>query len=375
VSAPAPRGISVEVPAQRTSYEVIVRPGALDALHSFLPPASRCVIITDHHVAPLHGVHVLDALRDNGLTVDLLDFTAGEANKTRATWTQLTDRMLHLGVGRDACVLALGGGVVGDLAGLVAATYMRGLPVVQVPTTLLAMIDAAIGGKTGVDVEHGKNLVGAFHHPHAVIADPLVLKTLPPLQLRAGLAEAIKHGAILDAGHFEWINDNAQGLLSLDPGAVTALVTRSVELKGSVVAEDPLEHGRRAVLNFGHTIGHALELCSGYSLLHGLAVAAGMRAEAHAGELAGITADGTADRLASLLRACELPFSMPRVDADTVLDAMRMDKKSRAAAPRVVLLANIGCCARTQDGKWTHALPRDVLHQAVQEVIRDADNV
>jgi 3-dehydroquinate synthase len=372
---PAPRGIRVEVPVQRTAYDVIVRPGALDVLHSFLPPAARCVIITDHHVAPLHGERVLDALRGHGLAADLLDFSAGEANKTRAAWSQLTDRMLQLGVGRDACVIALGGGVVGDLAGLVAATYMRGLPVVQVPTTLLAMIDAAVGGKTGVDVEHGKNLVGVFHHPHAVIADPLVLNTLPPQHLRAGLAEAIKHGAILDAAHFDWIREHAQRLLSLDPEAVSALVRRSVELKGSVVAEDPLEHGRRAVLNFGHTVGHALELCSGYSLLHGFAVAAGLRAEARAGELAGITAEGTADRVTSLLRACELPLAVRGVDVDAVLNGMRLDKKTRASAPRVVLLAVIGRCARTEDGKWTHALPRDVLRQAVQEVIRDRDNV
>jgi 3-dehydroquinate synthase len=375
VSVPAPRGIRVEVPVQRTAYDVIVRPGVLDELHSFLPPASRYVVITDHHVAPLHGARVLDALRGHGLTADLLDFTAGEANKTRSTWTQLTDRLLGLGAGRDACVIALGGGVVGDLACLVAATYMRGLPVVQVPTTLLAMVDAAVGGKTGVDVEHGKNLVGVFHHPHAVIADPLVLNTLPPQQLRAGLAEAVKHGAILDAAHFDWIHDNAQRLLSLDPEAVSALVTRSVELKGSVVAEDPREHGRRVLLNFGHTVGHALELCSGYTLLHGFAVAAGLRAEARAGELAGITADGTADRVTSLLRACELPLSVPGLDADRVLDGMRMDKKTRAAAQRVVLLAVIGRCARTDDGKWTHALPRHVLRQAVQEVIRDRDNV
>src|SRR5690606_4159708 len=198
------------------------------------------------------------------------------------------------GFGRDCCVIALGGGVAGDIAGFVAATYMRGVPFVQLPTTLLAMIDASVGGKTGVDTAAGKNLVGAFHAPRIVIIDPLTLRTLPETELRSGLAEAVKHGAILDAAYFDWIADHVDDLLARDHAALEYLIARSVDLKANVVSEDPLESDRRAILNFGHTVGHALERCTNYRLPHGFAVSAGMCAEAALGQAAGFTNRGAA---------------------------------------------------------------------------------
>jgi 3-dehydroquinate synthase len=252
---------------------------------------------------------------------------------------------------------------------------MRGLPLVQAPTSVLAMIDAAVGGKVGIDVTRGKNLVGAFHQPRVVVIDPLVLRTLPRDEIRCGLAEAVKHGAILDRAYFDWIAADAASLLALEPSAVQRLVGRSIELKAGVVAEDPHERGRRAVLNFGHTVGHALELYSGYAVPHGFGVSVGMVAEALAGERIGITPPGTAQRIAGVLEKCNLPTWLPAQafdgPAEGVLEAARLDKKSRDATPRVVLLAEMGRCAAAEDGSWTHRVPGDVLLGTIREVIRD----
>jgi 3-dehydroquinate synthase len=322
-------------------------------------------------VAGLYGERVVESLRSARLTTDLLTFPAGEANKTRQQWLELSDRMFALGCGRDSCVVALGGGVTGDLAGFVAATYMRGVPLIQAPTTLLAMIDASVGGKTGVDTPSGKNLIGAFHPPRAVLADTRLLDTLPDTELRSGLAEAVKHGAILDADYFDWITAHAHAILEREPAHLGQLVSRSVELKARVVAADPLEHGERAILNFGHTVGHALELHAAYGIPHGFAVAAGMLIEAAAGEAAGITAAGTRDRLQETLGRCRVPASAA-ADPAELLPAMRLDKKARGARARFVLLAQIGRTARTAAGEWTHELPESVVNAALRRVIRDA---
>jgi 3-dehydroquinate synthase len=211
-------------------------------------------------------------------------FPAGEWNKTRETWSALTDQLLAAGIGRDGAVVAVGGGVVGDVAGFVAATVLRGIPYVQVPTTLLAMIDSSIGGKTGVDTVHGKNLVGAFHQPRAVIADVNTLTTLPPVHRSAGMAEALKHGFIADAIYLESLVRDRDRILDAEPGALLETVRRSVEIKAAVVADDERELGRRAILNFGHTVGHAIETVCGYEILHGEAVAMGMIVEAELGK-------------------------------------------------------------------------------------------
>jgi 3-dehydroquinate synthase len=287
------------------------------------------------------------------VTVDLLSFPAGEAHKTRAEWALLSDGMFAGGVGRDAAVLALGGGVTGDLAGFVAATYMRGIPLVQLPTTLLAMIDSSVGGKTGVDTPAGKNLVGAFLQPAVVAADTATLHTLPAAEIRAGLAEAIKHGAIADAAYFEAIAADLPALAALEPAALQRLIVRSVEIKAEVVGRDEKESGPRKMLNFGHTLGHAVEALSGYRLLHGEAVAIGMVLEARLGEAMGVTEVGTADRITEVLSAAGLPTRLPeRMSAAAVLAATRTDKKARRGRVEYALIERIGAASAGGDGTW-----------------------
>src|ERR687890_1917294 len=251
-------------------------------------PAHHYAIVSDESVAPLYAQPLALSLAAHA-PVSLHVIPSGEEHKTRETWARVTDGMLDAGCGRDTTVVALGGGVVGDLAGFVAATFMRGVPVVQCPTTLLAMIDASIGGKTGVDTAAGKNLVGAFHPPAAVLADVETIRTLPIEQRRSGLVEAIKHGVISDA----------------------EAVARSVEIKAEVVRADEREHGRRKTLNLGHTIGHALEHVSEYALLHGEAVAIGMVLEARIAERLGVADAGTAEQIEAVLRRGGLPVARP----------------------------------------------------------------
>lgn len=347
-------------PPTPAGYEVVVESGSLARLGAHVTeaaPGHRYAIIADDIVAGLYGEAALRALESAGLEAEVFTFPGGEAHKTRATWAALIDRLLEAGLGRDGVIVGLGGGVACDVAGFVASTYMRGLPVVQVPTSLLAMVDASVGGKTGVDTTHGKNLVGAFHQPRRVVADPDVLKTLPDRELRCGLAEAVKHGAIMDADYLAWIESRADAILARDPDALTALVRRSVEIKASIVAADPLEEGARKALNFGHTVGHALEAVADYSLPHGYAVAIGMVAEAEAGEGAGLTAPGTAETLRRILLRLGLPVDLPEgLPTDRLIEVMLLDKKVRKSRAHFALLERVGAVARAPDGGWTHAL-------------------
>lgn len=368
-----PGGAFADAAAGLLPYRVLVGAGALGALDSLVAgiAADRWVVIADAAVAAYHADAVLAQLTGaSGRPALLLTVPPGEAHKSREHWATLTDRMLAAGCGRDTAVLALGGGVVGDLAGFVAATYMRGLPVVQAPTTLLAMVDASVGGKVAVDTPAGKNLVGAFHPPALVVIDPTTLATLPAADLRAGAVEALKHGVIASPAHFA----DAAALLAHEananaPDALAALVAASVGIKARVVADDPRERGRRHVLNFGHTIGHAIELLSGYTLRHGEAVAIGMVVEATAAERAGITAVGTADRIRGALTVGGLPTSPPpTIDADAILDAARLDKKARRGAVEYAVPTHIGAMA-DGGGRWTLPLP-DALVRAALEACR-----
>ncbi len=330
-------------------------------------PAASYVVISDSNVAPLHAEQVVNRIGDVAPT-QLITFPAGERHKTRKTWSTITDQMIEAGVGRDGAVIAVGGGVVGDVAGFVAATYMRGIPYVQVPTTLLAMIDSSIGGKTGVDTRAGKNLVGAFHQPKLVLADVATLETLPAKEFTAGIAEAVKHGAITDADYLTRLADQHREILEHDSEAVTALVAGSMAIKASVVMNDEREQGRRAVLNFGHTVGHAVEAASGYELLHGEGVAIGMAIEAQLGANLGVTDADTQPRLCSTLELFGLPRSLPSdVPVETLLDLMRHDKKARDHGLRFTLLKRLGEIARPEDGGWTHSVSQteigETLHQ------------
>jgi 3-dehydroquinate synthase len=296
-----------------------------------------CLIVSNETVAPLY----LDRLKANLASSDTrtVELPDGEEFKTLATAGIVLDALIGGGANRDTTVVALGGGVVGDIAGFAAACYMRGVAFIQVPTTLLAQVDSSVGGKTGVNHPQGKNLIGAFHQPRIVLIDTSTLVTLPARELRAGLAEVIKHGAIADIVFFEWLEKNISALLELNPDAVAYAVQRCCEIKAEVVAEDEREAGRRALLNFGHTFGHAIEHCLGYGeWLHGEAVAAGM---VMAAQLSGIDGDEVL-RLQNLLVSAGLPARPPSVGAQAMLDAMGMDKKVLQKQLRFVLLDKLG---------------------------------
>jgi 3-dehydroquinate synthase len=333
-----------------------------------LAPAYRYAVITDSNVGPLYAEKIRDQFETG--SIEVLTIPAGESNKTRETWARLTDQMLAQRYGRDSAVIALGGGVVGDVAGFVAATFMRGIPVIQVPTTLVAMVDASIGGKTGVDTPAGKNLVGAFHPPAAVLVDPQLLTTLPLRELRAGIAEIVKHGVIADEVYLRAVASSASDMLSAGGSTsdwVLPLIVRSVEIKADIVSRDEREEGLRKTLNFGHTIGHAVELVSGYSLLHGEAVAIGMALEARLAERIGVAQTGTAAAITEVLQSAELPTDLPPgFGPDVVIGAMKSDKKGVSGKMRFALPSRIGAMAGAKTG-WTVSVGDDQLREVLDE--------
>lgn len=368
--------IGVAVPAESVrDYEIQVDPGGLDRLGDTCAaaPAQRYAVIADSHVADLYGRRAVEALESAGLDADLFSFPAGEWNKSAEQWAGLCAELMEEGFGRDSAVVALGGGVTGDLAGFVASTYMRGVPVIQVPTTLLSMVDSSVGGKTGIGAGPVKNALGTFHHPAAVMIDPELLGTLPRYQRISGIAEAVKAAAIRDAEFLTWIEDRATALRDGEVDATTGLIERSVGIKAQVVAEDPQERGLRAVLNFGHTFGHALESLTGFAVLHGEAVAAGMRMEARLGESVGVTAPGVGEKLDQVLARCGLPEVLePPLDLDELLERARPDKKSKGGDLRWVLLAELGKVAAGEDGGFTHAIPAAACRGPLEAALRDA---
>lgn len=346
------------------SYPVYVEAGVLSRLDELVRrhlPGRRAVMIAD---AAVHELYRAGRLGTAAKNLETITFASGEKSKTRESWAQLTDSLTQKGCGRDTGVVALGGGVTGDLAGFVAATYMRGLPYMQVPTTLLAMLDASVGGKTGVDTPHGKNLVGAFHPPVAVIADPCTLATLPEREFRSGLAEAVKHGLIADQAYFSWMEANAGGLTSRDPPTLTRLIRRSVEIKAEVVAGDERESGRRAILNAGHTVAHALEQVSGYQVPHGEAVSLGLVVECELAEQLGIAPAGLRWRVAGLLTRLGLPEHLPvRLEQSALLGTMGSDKKNRGGQIHFALAARLGEMHR--ENGWTTAVPEEAIRAAM----------
>jgi 3-dehydroquinate synthase len=336
-------------------YPVEIAPGGLAGAEGFVArvaPDRRLAVITDRTVARLVPQRV---------KAPVLVVPAGEGSKSRTRWQGLTDRLLDLGYGRDSAIVALGGGVVGDLAGFVAATYLRGVPVVQVPTSLLAMVDASIGGKTGVNTRHGKNLVGAFHPPAGVFIDPTVTRTLRAADLRTGLVEAVKHGLTADRGYLEWIDRSLDLLLDRNEEALVGLVRRSVELKAEIVAGDERESGRRAILNAGHTVGHALELVTEYRLSHGDAVALGLIVEAVIAGHEGLAPDNLPAELAERFGRMGVPLELPpAADDDRLLRAMAHDKKAVGGALRFALVRSAPA-----DGEWTTEVPEAVVRQSL----------
>jgi 3-dehydroquinate synthase len=306
------------------------------------------LVVTNTTIAPLYLDRVRAGLE--GLAHATLVLPDGEAHKTLSSSANLFEALGQLGATRDATILALGGGVIGDLAGFAAACWMRGIDFVQMPTTLLAMVDSSIGGKTGVNLPVGKNLVGAFHQPRAVVADTGTLATLPDREYRAGLAEVVKYGAIGDTAFFDWLERHADALNGRDDAALAEAIATSCRHKAGVVARDEHERGERALLNFGHTFGHALETAGGYGkLLHGEAIAIGMVLAARLSADLGRASDADAERLAALLVALGLPVTLPPSDPVRLLDLMRLDKKNTGSHLRLILWRGIGAAEIVAD--------------------------
>ena len=329
-------------------YRIAIGPQLLQAGDSLAAHlrGRHALVVSDGNVAPLYARQVGEALRSASPDACIAEYVMppGEQAKTLGHFTAALDALAALGATRDACVYALGGGVVGDLAGFAAACWMRGIDCVQLPTTLLAMVDSSVGGKTAVDLPQGKNLVGAFHPPRAVFADTATLRTLPGRELRAGFAEVVKYGAIVDAPFLDWLAANADALLAGDDTALAEAIARSCAHKAAIVERDPFEHGERALLNFGHTFAHAIETAQDYGTLnHGEAVAIGMVLAARLAAALGLSADTDTVVLRALLQRFDLPTALPEgLDPDTLLAHMRLDKKAQASGLRFVLWDGLG---------------------------------
>ncbi len=337
----------VRVELGERSYDIVIGSGILGRVAEFLQPlqlGKRGVVITDSNIWAVHAPALQDALQNAGYETEVLTVPAGEPSKSLRQAERLLEKLPGCGLDRKSFVIALGGGVVGDLAGFVAATYLRGLPYVQVPTTLLAQVDSSVGGKTGVNLPQGKNLVGAFHQPVLVLADTDTLKTLPQRELRAGFAEVIKHGAIRDEEFFTWLEGEHNRVFALQPDAVAHVVRRCCEIKADMVSRDEREAGLRAILNFGHTIGHAMEALADYvGLLHGEAISMGMCCAARLSVMRAGLVEADAKRICELIAASGLPTKLgDKYKIEDLFEAMRLDKKAHAGKLRFVLLKKLG---------------------------------
>lgn len=335
--------ISVAVKLGQRSYPIHIGPGLLErpALVGDAIAARQILVVTNEIVAPLYLDRLRAGLPDRAVSITVLP--DGEQHKTLTSFAAIIDSLVEARFHRDCCIVALGGGVIGDVAGFAAASYQRGVDFVQVPTTLLAQVDSSVGGKTAVNHPRAKNMIGAFYQPKCVLADTDTLRTLPARELGAGIAEIVKYGLIEDPALFAWLEQNIEALLALDPQALGFAIRRSCEIKAAIVAEDEHEHGRRALLNFGHTFGHALESLGRYERwLHGEAVAIGMQMAANASLALGWLGHEQHARVAALLRRARLPLDASGVAADDVLELMQMDKKAGRGGLRLVLLHDIG---------------------------------
>src|SRR3989441_3547945 len=346
----------VDVNLGSRSYRIVVASGALQSVGERLRElrlGSRAALVSDGAIMRLYGKTVVASLESAGFTVTTIDVPEGEAAKTLTVAEHCWDQLLTAGLDRTSTVLALGGGAVGDVAGFAAATYMRGINFVQLPTTVLAQVDASIGGKTAIDHPLGKNMIGAFHQPRLVVVDPAVARTLPEREFRSGLAEVAKHGIVLEAEYFAELERDVKRLLTRELGVLERIIGGSCRLKASVVERDERESELRHVLNYGHTIGHALEAATGYArFAHGEAVSLGIVAEARLAWRLGIADEETVRRQERLLAALGLPVRAPAIDADRVLAAIRRDKKARDGRVPFVLAPRIGAFQLQYDVPW-----------------------
>ena len=330
----------------RSSYEIRIGRDIIDRIALILAKnhkAGRYAVITDDCVGSLYGKKILTSLVDVGLNVNLIEFPAGEANKNINTVLHVAEKLLQAGADRETFLIALGGGVVGDVTGFIASVYMRSVPYIQIPTTLVAQVDSSIGGKTAVDLPQGKNLMGTFYQPCAVFTDLSFLETLPEKEFNNGLAEIIKYGIIDDEKMFHTMENNMEAIKLKDPKLVLNIVEACCRIKKSIVEIDEKDQGLRHILNFGHTLGHALETMSQYTITHGEGVALGMIAAARLSEKMGYLESNEAKRIEALIREAGLPCKIPETFfADNIIAALQMDKKKKGDIIRFVLLKKIG---------------------------------
>jgi len=328
------------------SYPIIIRQGLLDEVGNELlrnPFAKRYSIIADDHVAALFGKRLLASLENSGIKAEMITFARGEESKNLATVADLSSRLARSGLDRKDGLLALGGGVTGDITGFVAACYMRSIPFAQIPTTLLAQVDSSVGGKTGVDIPEGKNLIGAFYQPKAVYIDSQVLRQLPKNELLNGLAEVIKYGVIYDRDFFQFLEMSRENILDLDLQVLEDVIARCCKIKAAVVEADEKESDLRRILNFGHTIGHAVEAVSKYKLAHGSAVAMGMVAAAELAVLKGLLDGREKERIETLIHKFGLPVTIPpEFDRSRIQEYLLADKKTIGGKIFFVLPTTIG---------------------------------
>ncbi len=351
--------LTVPVALGDRSYDIHIGAGLLDFAGSDIADVlarPKTLVVTDENVADLHLPTLAESLTDAEIAFDTVILPPGEGTKCFAQLEALVERILEAGLERNDAVIAFGGGVIGDLVGFAAAIARRGMPFIQIPTTLLAQVDSSVGGKTGINSRLGKNLIGAFHQPILVLADTAVLDTLPRRELLAGYAEVVKYGLLGDADFFSWLEENGQALLDGDMAARQKAIARCCEMKAEIVAADEREAGRRALLNLGHTFGHALEAALGYdgTLLHGEAVAIGMAQAFRFSERLGLCEKGLAERVTAHLRAVGLPVDLSGLrgrlpDAEGLLAYMRQDKKARQGRLVFVLVRGIGEAFLTAD--------------------------
>lgn len=355
------------LPHLRASYDIEIHRGILNQQTHYLSSlASRFAIITDDKVAHLYGEQLNQSLSSAGLKGHLFTFPNGEQHKTRETKELIENELFKNRLGRDTCVIALGGGVVTDIAGYLAATYCRGVPLVMIPTTLLGMVDASIGGKTGVNVPYGKNMLGCIYQPKKVVIDPATLKSLPKKELANGIVEMIKHGLIADCELFKYLEEHTTQLLALDSAVLEKAIFESCRIKKEIVEQDEKENGKRRLLNFGHTIGHALENLTHYSLSHGEAVAIGILVESYLSMQLGALNQNCFDRIKKILIQYTLPLQLPyQIPIQAVLDMMTLDKKSLKGQPRFVIINRIGS-PLAYDSNYCTCVEEPLIRKALQ---------
>ncbi|MCX8171093.1 MAG: 3-dehydroquinate synthase [Candidatus Bathyarchaeota archaeon] len=354
------------------SYDILVGFGLFDRIPADLrdnPIGKRYAVITDSALKDVYGKRLLEELRDEGIDACLIDFPAGEESKNINTVIYIVKRLLECKIDRRSAVITLGGGVVGDVGGFAAAIYMRGIPYIQVPTTLLAQVDSSIGGKTAVDTEEGKNLIGSFHQPKRVYVDPSLLKTLPKREYLSGLAEVIKYGVIYDRNLFEYLEGNVEKIKNLDEEALLHIIKRSCMIKKEIVEEDPLEENKRSILNYGHTPAHAIERLSGYKCLHGEAVSVGMRISGWIAVKKGFWIMDEWERQNELLHSYGLPLKMD-FNVDDLVRALYYDKKVEGGTLMFVLPKRIGEMASV-NGRYRIPVPEEEVRRFLLELKND----